>query len=67
MMCFKYLTGIIAFLAPCLEAQDHPQFPARLKRADSFLGIHFDFHAGQDSKQIGANTTREMIESIIVR
>ena len=65
MMRFKYLTALIAFLAPCLEAQDHPQFPARLKRADSFLGIHFDFHAGPDCKQIGANTTREMIESII--
>jgi hypothetical protein len=23
--------------------------PARLKRSESFLGIHFDFHAGRDS------------------
>jgi len=39
--------------------------PKRLKRADSFLGIHFDFHAGQDCTEIGKNTTREMIENVI--
>lgn len=39
--------------------------PARLKRADSFLGIHFDFHAGLDCTEIGRNTTRAMIEGII--
>jgi hypothetical protein len=39
--------------------------PKRLKRADSFLGIHFDFHAGDDCKEIGRNVTREMIENII--
>ena len=39
--------------------------PKRLKRADSFLGVHFDFHAGHDCTEIGKNTTREMIENII--
>ena len=39
--------------------------PKRLKRADSFLGVHFDFHAGPDCTEIGKNTTREMIENII--
>ena len=39
--------------------------PKRLKRADSFFGIHFDFHAGPDCKEIGKNTTPEMIERII--
>jgi len=37
----------------------------RLKRAESFLGIHFDFHAGPDCTAIGQNTTREMIEQVI--
>ena len=37
----------------------------RLKRADSFLGVHFDFHAGPDCTEIGKNTTREMIEDVI--
>jgi hypothetical protein len=41
------------------------QVPARFKRAESFLGIHFDFHAGDDCTEIGKNTTREMVESII--
>ncbi len=39
--------------------------PKRLKRADSFLGTHFDFHAGPDCNAIGKNTTREMIENVI--
>jgi hypothetical protein len=39
--------------------------PARKRRADSFLGIHFDFHAGPDSTAIGARTTRAMIEAVI--
>lgn len=39
--------------------------PRRLRRADSFLGIHFDFHANLDSHSVGKNTTPEMIESII--
>jgi hypothetical protein len=39
----------------------------RLKRSDSFLGIHFDFHAGDDCNEIGKNTSREMVENIIKR
>jgi len=39
--------------------------PKRLKRAESFLGIHFDFHAGPDCHEIGKNTSPEMIEGII--
>ncbi len=38
--------------------------PQRLKRAESFLGIHFDFHASPND-QIGKNTTPEMVEKII--
>ena len=45
-----------------VSAQKHP---ARLKRADSFFGLHFDFHAGTDCTEIGKNTTREMIERVI--
>lgn len=39
--------------------------PARMKRADSFLGIHFDFHAGADCNQVGQRTTPEMVELVI--
>ena len=39
--------------------------PKRLRRANSFLGIHFDFHAGPDCTEIGKNTTPAMVENII--
>ncbi len=39
--------------------------PARIKRADAFLGIHFDFHAGKDCTRVGARTTPEMVELVI--
>jgi len=61
------LAGIAA-LAMCLTAtarEDTASAPKRLKRSDSFLGIHFDFHAGKDCVEVGKNTTPDMIESII--
>lgn len=39
--------------------------PKRLRRDESFFGIHFDFHAGSDCHEIGKNTTSAMIQSII--
>ena len=39
--------------------------PPRLPRSQSFLGIHFDFHAGADCMEVGKNTTPEMIHAII--
>ena len=35
----------ISAVTPKIPAQSHPE---RLRREDSFLGIHFDFHAGYD-------------------
>ena len=54
----------LSFLSGYANAQTS-QNPERLKRADSFLGIHFDFHAGPDCTEIGKNTTPEMINTII--
>ena len=39
--------------------------PKRLRRSESFLGVHFDFHANDGDQNIGANTTPEMIQAII--
>ena len=39
--------------------------PARLRRSESFFGIHFDFHANKGSQNIGATTTPEMVQAII--
>jgi len=47
-----------------IKAQDKKQ-PERLRRSESFLGIHFDFHASDDCKEIGNNVTHEMVASII--
>lgn len=52
---------VSATLAPAAAAPA----PPRLKRADSFLGIHFDFHAGPDCTEVGKNTTPAMIQNII--
>ncbi len=43
------------------------QEPERLRRDQSFLGIHFDFHAGSDCNEVGKNTTPEMVQTIIDR
>jgi hypothetical protein len=45
----------------CVDAAD----PPRMKRADAFLGIHFDFHAGEDCNRVGERTTPEMVELVI--
>jgi hypothetical protein len=41
--------------------------PERLRRADSFLGIHFDFHAGEDCREIGRGVDRDMLAAILDR
>lgn len=37
----------------------------RLRRSESFLGVHFDFHAREDCTEVGKQVTAEMIERII--
>ncbi|MDO5308995.1 MAG: hypothetical protein Q4G03_05825 [Planctomycetia bacterium] len=60
-------------LSACLMQDLRAQTPAtqeapkRLSRADSFVGVHFDFHAGPDDHNIGATTTEEMVQEIIDR
>jgi hypothetical protein len=47
------------------ESLQAKQYPPRLRRSESYLGIHFDFHAGADCKNVGQDVTREMVEFII--
>ena len=54
-------TAFVCLLAHASHAAD----PPRMRRADAFLGIHFDFHAGADGDRVGARTTPEMIETVI--
>jgi hypothetical protein len=53
----------IALPSAIAQTTTHP--PKRLKRSEAFLGMHFDFHASDDCKEIGKNTTRGMIEGIL--
>lgn len=39
--------------------------PIRLKRAESFLGLHLDFHASSEDQNIGQNTTPELVHAIL--
>jgi len=41
------------------------QLPQRLRRSESFLGIHFDFHASKENTRVGENVTRQMVQNII--
>lgn len=39
--------------------------PVRKKRSESFLGVHFDFHANHDCTEVGRNVTRKMIAEML--
>jgi hypothetical protein len=59
----RFLTAVFSlgiFAGSAVAAE-----PPRLKRADSFLGIHFDFHAGPGNTEVGKNTTPAMVQRII--
>jgi hypothetical protein len=53
------MVGLV--MAGWTEAADRP----RMKRAEAFLGVHFDFHAGEDCNRVGARTTAEMVALVI--
>ena len=60
------LPAVLGTVFVCLLAHaSHAADPPRMKRADAFLGIHFDFHAGDDCDRVGARTTPEMVELVI--
>jgi len=51
----------------CSRRTDQTAVPRdhRLKREDSFFGIHFDLHAGERDDRIGATLTEGMIDSFL--
>lgn len=51
--------------APADFAASLADAPKRLRRSESFLGVHFDFHAQENDQNIGANTTPETVQTII--
>jgi hypothetical protein len=60
----------LSFLCPATVQSQEPaegqqSAPKRLKRGDSYFGVHFDFHAELTDKNIGQHTTPEMVNTII--
>ena len=60
-MRLKYPILLLAVLSSVLVSSGQE----RLRRDQSFLGIHFDFHANSSDSGIGVNTTPEMIQEIL--
>ena len=56
---------ILLVVVSSMDVMSQQKEPERLRRDQSFFGIHFDFHAGDDCKEIGKNTTPEMLHAII--
>jgi len=62
----KRSVGIVVFAALFFSTEKMKAAdPPRLTRAESFFGIHFDFHAGPNDTEVGKNTTPEMINRLI--
>jgi hypothetical protein len=59
-----FVLALATFFAPA-RALAADSTPPRLKRTNSFLGVHFDFHAGPDGMEVGKNTTPEMVNAIL--
>ena len=51
-------------MASCTFSQEG-KTPKRLLREDCYLVLHFDFHALKTDRNIGANTTPEMVDSLL--
>jgi hypothetical protein len=50
-----------------LQAEHAPTRPAaaRLRRADSFFGLHFDLHPGEKDMMLGRDVSAEMVERLL--
>lgn len=64
MRCASVFAALVLSV-PGAELEQTAREAKRLTRAESFLGIHFDFHAGPDCTEIGKNTTAAMVENIL--
>ncbi|MBI3666647.1 MAG: hypothetical protein HY236_10570 [Acidobacteria bacterium] len=57
---------LTAAVAPAwLEGQTQPK--PRLRRKDSFFGIHLDLHPNKDDPALGRDVTEEMVERFLAR
>lgn len=59
----RLITLILILFAGHLYGQK--SLPARPDRAHSYFGLHFDFHAGPDCKEVGKNVDAAMVNNLI--
>ena len=61
-------TNLFMIIGMCLSLTimaQPTQTPVRKTRAQSSFGLHFDFHASENDKEIGKTLTRGMIDSLL--
>jgi hypothetical protein len=52
-------------LSAALAAAPAPANPPRLRRADSFFGLHFDLHPSGNDTVLGRDVTEAMVEKLV--
>ena len=70
MRCFLPTIGIVllTMVTVGVSAETGATSPKKpLPRAESFFGLHLDFHCSMTDQNVGANTTPEMVQTIIDR
>jgi len=60
-----FMIILLMLFSTCQTKAQNKAHPQPLRRSESFLGIHFDFHAGDDCMEIGKTVTPEMISGVI--
>lgn len=60
------VSGVCLLLSNSVLAQNLTEYPERLRRSESFFGLHFDFHAQATDQNVGETLTEEMIDSMLV-
>jgi len=62
-MTFVLLIGFTCLVTLAQEGK----VTTKLKRADSFFGVHFDLHASEDITDAGKTLTAEMIDTFLLK
>jgi hypothetical protein len=56
---------VIWVFSNCLAQMQTSKPPVKLKRSESFFGVHFDLHASEDITDAGRTLTAEMIDTFL--
>lgn len=58
----RYISAIVCFLVIATDAAAQRKIP---RRAESFFGLHFDFHASVNDTMIGQYLTEQFVDSLL--